>query len=74
MAIAARAVLALCCGNDPARLAAIAVRFTAPVFPGEVLRTEIWQDGDRIAFRTLATGRETTVLDGGEAAILPPAP
>ncbi len=33
------------CGYDPARLTAMAGRFSAPVYPGETIRTEIWRDG-----------------------------
>ncbi|MFF5563181.1 MaoC/PaaZ C-terminal domain-containing protein [Streptomyces sp. NPDC012623] len=41
------------------------VRFTAPVFPGETLRTESWTDGNVVSFRTTAVERGTVVLDAG---------
>ena len=44
--VAAHAILKTLCGYDPARLTAIAGRFSAPVFPGETIRTELWRDGD----------------------------
>ncbi|KAF1066296.1 MAG: hypothetical protein GAK45_01966 [Pseudomonas citronellolis] len=44
------------------RFAALQVRFCAPVFPGETLRTEIWTDG---SFRTRAVERDVVVLDNG---------
>jgi acyl dehydratase len=40
--VAGRALLKACCGGDPARLRSMQVRFSAPVFPGETIRTEIW--------------------------------
>ena len=67
--IAGCAVLANCCGNDPARLKTFDLRFSAPVYPGETVRTEIWQDGDTISFRALVGDR--TVLNNGIARITP---
>jgi acyl dehydratase len=69
MGLAARALIHLCCGGDPARLSSIAVRFTAPVYPGDTIRTEIWRDGSNILFRAAVTGRGQVVMDGGRASI-----
>ena len=44
--VAGHALLKTVCGYDPARLTAMAGRFSAPVYPGETIRTEIWRDGD----------------------------
>src|SRR5271166_3421973 len=49
--VAGRAILKACCGNDPGLLKKIQVRFSAPVFPGETIRTEIWRDGQMVSFR-----------------------
>src|SRR5262249_25485566 len=49
--VAGHAILKTLCGYDPARLAAIAGRFSAPVFPGETIRTEMWRDGEFVSFR-----------------------
>lgn len=69
-AVAGRALLFALCGGDDARLTSMSVRFTAPVFPGEVLTTRIWRTGHQNAlFRTLAHrgGDEPrVVLDGGQ--------
>jgi acyl dehydratase len=65
--IAGRAILKACCDNDPARLAAMQLRFSAPVFPGETLRTEIWRDGTAVSFRTRAMERDVVVLNNGLA-------
>ena len=40
--VSGHAVLKTLCGYDPNRLAAFAGRFSAPVFPGETIRTEMW--------------------------------
>jgi acyl dehydratase len=40
-----RAVLRQCCGNDPAKLRALEVRFSGVVYPGETIVTEMWKTG-----------------------------
>ncbi|MGI3211136.1 MaoC/PaaZ C-terminal domain-containing protein [Roseovarius tibetensis] len=60
--IAARALLATLCGYDAARFGSMDARFTAHVFPGETLRTEIWDDG---SFRTIACERDKVVVGNG---------
>ncbi len=68
--IAGHAILRSCCDYDLAALAALDVRLSAPVFPGETVRTEIWwQPGDEVAaFRSVALGRDAVVLNNGRAA------
>jgi acyl dehydratase len=41
--VAGRALIEGCCGGDPARLRSMQVRFSAPAFPGETIRTELWE-------------------------------
>jgi len=65
MGVAAHAVLRTVLGYDAARFAAMRVRFTAPVFPGETLRTELWIDGAVVSLRTTALERGVVVLDKG---------
>ncbi len=67
--IAGRALLKAVCGYDPARMTALAGRFSAPVFPGETVRTEIWRDGGVISFRARVTGRNVLAIDNGRAEI-----
>jgi acyl dehydratase len=67
--IAGRAVLKLTAGNDPARLAHMQVRFTAPAYPGETIRTEIWRDGKTVSFRARALERDAVILNNGLATI-----
>ena len=43
---AGRAVLAEYAGNDPARLAAISVRFSGVVYPGDTIITDMWDEGN----------------------------
>jgi acyl dehydratase len=69
--IAARAILKACDVKDAARLKSIGLRFSAPVYPGETIRTDIWKDGDIISFRASVAERDVTVLNNGRAVIDP---
>ncbi len=67
--IAAWALMRMCCGYDPARLVSMRARFSRPVYPGETLRTEVWQDGASVMFRTRVPAREVVVLSHGTATV-----
>ena len=67
--VAGHAILKSCCGYDPAKLIAMEGRFSAPVFPGETIRTELWRDGNVVSFRALIAARDAVVLNGGRAEI-----
>ncbi|QGZ63040.1 3-alpha,7-alpha,12-alpha-trihydroxy-5-beta-cholest-24-enoyl-CoA hydratase [Paraburkholderia acidisoli] len=66
-AVAGRAVLKHACESDPARLALLHTRFTAPVYPGETIRTELWIDGSTVRFRARSLERDVIVLNSGTA-------
>jgi len=59
---AAHALLAVLCDYDASRFGAMKGRFTAFVYPGETLRTEIWTDG---SFRTRVVERDTIAIGNG---------
>jgi acyl dehydratase len=61
-----RALIKTLCGDDPAKLRRLDVRFTSPVFPGEALRIDIWNvaRGDA-SFRLVASDRNVVVEDFG---------
>jgi len=65
--VAGRAIIKACCGGDPARLTGLQVRFSAPVFPGETIRTEMWPDGSQVSFRARVVERDVVVLNNGLA-------
>jgi acyl dehydratase len=65
--IAGAAVVMSACDGDASKLTHIEARFTAPVFPGETLRTELWQDGNVASFRTIIAERGIVALDHGKA-------
>lgn len=68
--VAGHALLKSLCGYDPARLAAIAGRFSTPVFPGETIRTEIWRDGAVASFRARVLERDVVAINNGRADIV----
>lgn len=73
MGIAGHALVKAVCGYDPARLASMAVRFSAPVFPGETIRTELWQDsvagGSVVSFRARVKERDVIAINNGRAEV-----
>lgn len=66
--VAGHAILRMACDYDPTRLRSMTARFTAPVLPGEVLRTQLWHVPGGAVFRTAVVGRNVTALDNGFAA------
>jgi len=68
--VAGHALLKTCCAYDPSRLRALRVRFSAPVYPGETIRTEVWREADHVAFRCWAVERDVLVISHGCAEIL----
>jgi len=67
--VAGHALLKAVCNYDPTRLVGLDVRFSAPVLPGETLRTEIWLDGEVVSFRTKVKERDVVVLNNGRAVL-----
>jgi acyl dehydratase len=67
--ISGHALLKEVCGYDPARLRAMSVRFSAPVYPGETIRTEIWRDGGVVSFRARVVERDVIAINNGRAEI-----
>jgi acyl dehydratase len=65
--VTGHALLRSLCGYDPTRIALIAGRFTAPVFPGETIRTEIWRDGNAVSFRARVMERDVIAINNGWA-------
>lgn len=65
--VAGHAVLKSVCGYEPARLASIAGRFSAPVYPGETIRTELWRDGAVVSFRAKVVERDVIAINNGRA-------
>ena len=71
MGMAGYALLRQFCDLDAARLVSMAVRFTRPVMPGDVLRFEFWGEAPgKIQFRAVAVNEgDAPVLDRCEAVV-----
>lgn len=69
LGVATRAVLRACCDDVPERLRSLKLRFSAPVYPGETLVTDIWRDGHEVGFRTRVAERDVVVLNNGRAVV-----
>jgi len=65
--IACHAILRTCCDYHPERLKSFSARFSAPVFPGETIRTEIWPRDGQALFRARVLERDVVVLSSGRA-------
>lgn len=70
--VAGHALLKSVCIYQPERLSAMAGRFSAPVFPGETIRTEIWRDGCVISFRARLVERDVVAINNGRAEVSEP--
>ncbi|HTP97498.1 MAG TPA: MaoC/PaaZ C-terminal domain-containing protein [Burkholderiales bacterium] len=67
--IAGHAILKTLCDYDPARFRSMEGRFSAPVYPGETIRTEMWLDGGVVSFRASVPARDAVVINNGRAEI-----
>lgn len=59
------AVLRVICEYDHTLLRSISATYTGPVYPGETLVAELWQDGNIVSCRLRARDRNQVVLDNG---------
>src|SRR3546814_17384161 len=64
MGLIGRALVHLCCAGNPERLTGMRLRFTAPVVPGEIIRTEVWRGAAAIRFRASVPARSVVAADG----------
>ena len=67
--VVGHALLRSVCDYDPTKVRSFAGRFSAPVFPGETIRTEFWRDGDVVSFRASVPERNVVVMNNGRAEV-----
>jgi len=66
--VAGHALMKSLCDYDPSRLRRMEARFSAVVYPGETIRTEMWRIAPgRAAFRCRLVERDAVVLNNGHA-------
>jgi acyl dehydratase len=67
--IACHAILKTVCDYDFTLLKSFDVRFSAPVYPGDLIRTEIWQDREVVSFRCRVPARDAVVINNGRCVL-----
>ena len=63
--VACHAILKTICAYDYTLIREFDVRFTAPVFPGNTITTEMWQDRNIVSFRCRSGDQDTIVINNG---------
>lgn len=66
---ACRSIVTSVCKYDADKIAGFDVRFSAPVFPGETIVTEMWIDGTVVSFRSKVKERDVVVLNNGKCTL-----
>jgi len=67
---ACRAILRTICDYDFTLVSGFDVRFTAPVYPGDILTTEMWQDRNIVSFRCIVRARDSVVINNGKCTLV----
>lgn len=68
--VVCRALVDMVCGGKPTRLTRMRVRFSSPVYPGETIVTEAWNDGaGQVSFRAKVAERDVVVINNGLATV-----
>ncbi|MBT4489417.1 MAG: 3-alpha,7-alpha,12-alpha-trihydroxy-5-beta-cholest-24-enoyl-CoA hydratase [Rhodospirillaceae bacterium] len=66
---ACRAVLTTICGYDHTMIRGFDVRFSAPVYPGETIITDMWRDGNVVSFQCRLKERDLVVVRNGKCTL-----
>lgn len=66
---ACRAILQSVAKYDHTKIAGFDVRFSAPVYPGESIATDIWVDGKTVSFRCRVPERDVVVINNGRCTL-----
>lgn len=67
--IACRAILKTICDYDYTLITGFDVRFSAPVYPGDILTTDMWQDRNIVSFRSSVKARNAIVINNGKCTL-----
>ena len=66
---ACHAVLKTVCDYDYALIRAFDVRFSAPVYPGETIITDIWRDDNIVSFQCTLKERDVVAIKNGRCVL-----
>ena len=67
--IACRAVLQTICDYDHTLIEGFDARFSLPVLPGDIITTDMWQDGNIVSFQCSVKERDSVVLRNGKCTL-----
>jgi acyl dehydratase len=67
--IACHAILKTICDYDHTLIVGFDARFSAPVYPGDTITTNMWQDGNIVSFECMVKERESIVLRNGKCSL-----
>jgi len=67
--IACHAILQTICDYDDTLITGFDARFSAPVMPGDTIRTDMWQERNIVSFRCTAMERDVIVLRNGKCTL-----
>ncbi len=67
--IACHAILKTVCDYDSTLIRELACRFSSPVYPGDTITTDMWQDGNVVSFRCRVADRNSTVINNGRCVL-----
>jgi acyl dehydratase len=65
LGVLTHALLKTCCDYQPEKFKRMRLRFSAPVYPGDTIRTEIWRNGKEVAFRCKSLEQDKMVINNG---------
>lgn len=68
--ICCRAVLQAFCCFEPERFRSHSVRFSAPVFPGDLIMIKLWNDDGDVSFEADVPARNASVIKNGKSRIV----
>jgi len=67
--IACHAILKTICDYDFTLITGFDVRYSAPVYPGDIITTQMWQDRNVITFRCIVKERDIVVINNGKCTL-----
>lgn len=67
--IACRAILATICEYDHTLITGFSARFSAPVYPGDTVTTDMWQDRNVVSFQCSVKSRDSVVMSNGKCTL-----
>lgn len=67
--IACRAILQTICNYDETLITGFDARFSAPVIPGDTIRTDMWQEGNVVSFQCSVPAQNRIVLRNGKCTL-----